>query len=114
MLTFCDCQDESMHRSRALLTVKMHLGIHQTSFENTKDFDHADSAVKLILLLSEQQTRPKSPGTLKTWLGNSKTFVPSPWTVTGPLFGFACYLLVRPTLHYTVFGSRQPTTKAAS
>jgi hypothetical protein len=38
----------------------------------------------------------------------------SPWTVTGPLFGFACYLLVRPTLHYTVFGSRQPTTKAAS
>ena len=91
-----------MHRSRALLTVKMHLGIHQTSFGNTKDFDHADSAVKLILLLSEQQTRPKSPGMLKTWLGNSKTFVPleggspvgghgdvfsggSPWTVTGHL-----------------------------
>ena len=65
-----------MHRSRALLTVKMHLGIHQTSFENTKDFDHADSAVKLILLLWEQQTGPKSPGMPKTWLGNSKTFVP--------------------------------------
>ena len=76
MLTFCDCQDESMHRSRALLTVKMHLGIHQTSFGNTKDFDHADSAVKLILLLWEQQTGPKSPGMPKTWLGNSKTFVP--------------------------------------
>ena len=67
-----------MHRSRALLTVKMHLGIHQTSFGNTKDFDHADSAVKLILLLSEQQTGPKSPGMPKTWLGNSKTFVPTP------------------------------------
>ena len=24
----------------------------------------------------EQQTRPKSPGMPKTWLGNSKTFVP--------------------------------------
>ena len=66
-----------MHRSRALLTVKMHLGIHQTSFGNTKDFDHADSAVKLILLLSEQQNGHKSPGMPQTSLGNSKTFVPS-------------------------------------
>jgi len=66
-----------MHRSRALLTVKMHLGIHQTSFGNTKDFDHADSAVKLILLLSEQQNGHKSPGMPQTSLGNSKTFVPT-------------------------------------